>query len=120
VGETFHITSDELLTWNQIHEILARAAGAEPPKLVHVPSDVIAKYDADWGAGLLGDKTHSMVFDNSKIKRFVPSFRATIPYEVGAREVLAWYDADASRRSVNAEFDALTDRIIAAQGRANG
>lgn len=120
VGETFHITSDELLTWNQIHEILARAAGAPPPKLVHVPSDVIATYDAGWGAGLLGDKTHSMIFDNSKIKRFVPTFAATTPYEAGAREVLAWYDADASRRTVSAEFDALTDRIIAAQSRANG
>jgi nucleoside-diphosphate-sugar epimerase len=120
VGETFHITSDELLTWNQIHEILARAAGAPPPKLVHVPSDVIATYDAGWGAGLLGDKTHSMIFDNSKIKRFVPTFAATTAYEAGAREVLAWYDADASRRTVSAEFDALTDRIIAAQGRANG
>jgi nucleoside-diphosphate-sugar epimerase len=119
LGEVFHITSDELLTWNQIHESLARAAGAEPPKLVHVPSDVINQYDPAWGAGLLGDKTHSMVFDNSKIKRFVPTFAATIPYEVGAREVLAWYDGDASRRSVSAEFDALTDRIIAAQGRAN-
>lgn len=119
VGETFHITSDELLTWNQIHEILARAAGAEPPKLVHVPSDVINRYDPAWGASLLGDKTHSMIFDNSKIKRFVPTFAATIPYEVGAREVLAWYDADASRRTVDATFDALTESIIAAQGSAS-
>jgi nucleoside-diphosphate-sugar epimerase len=120
VGEAFHITSDELVTWNQIHEILARAAGAPAPKLVHVPSDVIATYDAGWGAGLLGDKAHSMIFDNSKVKRFVPTFAATVPYEVGAREVLAWYDADASRCTVSAEFDALTDRIIAAQQRANG
>jgi nucleoside-diphosphate-sugar epimerase len=120
VGEVFHITSDELLTWNQIHEILARAAGAPPPRLVHVPSEVIDQYDPAWGAGLLGDKAHSMIFDNSKIKRFVPTFFATIPYEAGAREVLAWYDTEPSRRVVNAEFDALTDRIIAAQGRAKG
>jgi nucleoside-diphosphate-sugar epimerase len=111
IGEAFHITSDELLTWNQIHETLARAAGAEA-KLVHVPSEVIATYDAGWGAGLLGDKAHSMIFDNTKVKRLVPGFVATIPYEVGAREVMAWYDADPSRRAVNAEFDALTDRII--------
>jgi nucleoside-diphosphate-sugar epimerase len=120
VGEAFHITSDELLTWNQIHEILARTAGAPPPQLVHVPSEVIHQYDPAWGAGLLGDKAHSMIFDNSKIMRFVPTFSATISYEVGAREVLAWYDAEPSRRVVNAEFDALTDRIITAQGRAMG
>jgi len=117
LGEAVHITTDELLTWNQIHEALARAAGAEP-KLVHVPSDVIATFDSGWGAGLLGDKTHSMIFDNSKVKRLVPGFTATIPYEVGAREVLAWYDADPARRAVSADFDALTDRLIAAQGRA--
>ena len=71
VGEAFHITSDELLTWNQIFETVARAAGAEA-HIVHVPSKLIAAYDADWGAGLLGDKAHSMVFDNGKIKRVVP------------------------------------------------
>jgi nucleoside-diphosphate-sugar epimerase len=119
LGEAFHITSDELLSWNQIHEILASAAGAEA-KLVHVPSDVINRYDEDWGAGLLGDKTHSMIFDNSKIKSVVPEFSATIPYQEGAREVIAWHDADAARRVVDPEFDALTDRIIAAQARALG
>ncbi len=119
LGEAFHVTTDEVLTWNQIHEILGRAAGVEP-ELVHVPSEVIAKYDAGWGAGLLGDKAHSMVFDNSKLKSVVPGFVATIPYEQGAHEVLAWYDADASRRVVDREFDALTDRIIRAQAGAHG
>jgi nucleoside-diphosphate-sugar epimerase len=119
LGEAFHITSDELLSWNQIHELLAAAAGTEA-KLVHVPSDVINGFDPHWGAGLLGDKAHSMIFDNSKIKSVVPEFAATIPYAQGAREVVAWYDADPARRAVNAEFDALTDRIIAAQGRALG
>jgi nucleoside-diphosphate-sugar epimerase len=118
VGDTFHITSDELLTWNQIHEILARAAGAEA-KLVHVPSATIAKHDAGWGDSLLGDKTHSMIFDNAKIKRAVPGFCATIPYAEGAREQLAWYDADASRRVVDAETDALMDRLVLAQTQAS-
>ena len=67
IGDVFHITSDKLLTWNQIHEIVAKAAGTTAD-IVHVPSEVIAAYDEGWGAGLLGDKTHSMVFDNSKIK----------------------------------------------------
>ena len=73
IGDVFHITSDELLTWNQIHEIVAGAAGTTA-NIVHIPSDVIAAYDEGWGASLLGDKTHSMVFDNSKIKRTVPDF----------------------------------------------
>jgi nucleoside-diphosphate-sugar epimerase len=117
IGEAFHITSDELLTWNQIHETLARAAGVEAI-LVHVPSEVIASYDPGWGAGLLGDKAHSMIFDNTKVKRLVPAFSCTIPYEAGAREVLAWYDADPARRTVSGEFDALTERIVAAQAGA--
>jgi nucleoside-diphosphate-sugar epimerase len=119
LGEAFHITSDELLTWNQIHELLARAAGAEA-KLVHVASDTIASYDRAWGDSLLGDKTHSMIFDNSKLKRVVPTFAATIPYAAGAREQIAWYDAEPARRSVDAATDALMDRIIAQQARAAG
>ncbi len=117
LGEAFHITSDELLSWNQIHELLAAAAGTEA-KLVHVPSALIHRFDQHWGDGLLGDKTHSMIFDNSKIKSVVPEFSATIPYAQGAREIIAWYDADAARRTLDPEFDALTDRIIAAQQRA--
>jgi len=119
VGETFHITSDELLSWNQIHELLGKAAGTEP-KMVHVPSDTIARYDPDWGDSLLGDKTHSMIFDNSKIKRAVPGFAATIPYAAGARETLAWFDADPARQVVDTKTDALMDRLVEAQARAAG
>jgi nucleoside-diphosphate-sugar epimerase len=111
VGDTFHITSDEALTWNQIHEILARAAGAAP-KLVHVPSALIAAFDPEWGASLLGDKAHSMVFDNTKIKRVVPDYRAVIPYVRGAEEQLAWYDADPERRVVDAATNTVVDRIL--------
>jgi nucleoside-diphosphate-sugar epimerase len=118
VGEAFHITSDEAVTWDQIHRIFADAAGAPPPEIVHVPSDVIAAYDPSWGAGLLGDKTHSMIFDNTKIKRFVPDFAATIPLSWGARDVIAWYDGDPARRAVNDAFDRLTDTILDAQRRA--
>lgn len=114
LGETFHITSDETTTWNGIHDLFAQAAGAEA-RLVHVPSTVIAAYDKDWGDNLLGDKTYSVLFDNSKIKRFVPDFAATIPLAWGAREVLAWYDADQSRQKVDERFDRQMDQIIAAQ-----
>lgn len=118
IGEAFHITSDELLTWNQIHEIVARAAGAPPPRIVHVPSDLINAFDLKWGAGLLGDKMNSMVFDNTKIKRVSPDFTCTVPFERGAREVISWFDADPARQTVDAEFNNLTDRIIAAYERA--
>ncbi|MEY9211254.1 nucleoside-diphosphate-sugar epimerase [Thermobifida halotolerans] len=83
IGDTFHITSDELLTWNQIYELMAAAAGAEP-RLVHVPSEVIAAADPKVGEGLLGDRTHSVVFDNSKVKALVPEHGATVPFAVGA------------------------------------
>jgi nucleoside-diphosphate-sugar epimerase len=116
IGDAFHITSDEWLTWNQIYEIIAQAAGAKA-RLVHVPSDTIAAYDKTWGAGLLGDKAHSMIFDNSKIKRVVPDYCATIPFSQGAREIMAWFDADPARQVVDERLDALMDRMIEAQER---
>jgi nucleoside-diphosphate-sugar epimerase len=111
VGEAFHITSDDVLTWNQIAETLAAAAGVIA-RLVHIPSDAIASADPEWGAGLLGDKAHSMVFDNSKLRSVVPGYRATIPFEQGAREIVAWYDADAARQVIDARLDAVMDRLI--------
>lgn len=116
LGETFHITSDELLTWNQIFQLVAQAAGVEP-NIVHIPSDFLARFSADWGASLLGDKAHSVIFDNSKIKRAVPDFVAAIPFSQGAREIMAWYDADPARQKVNAEIDQRMDDIIAAYER---
>jgi nucleoside-diphosphate-sugar epimerase len=113
IGQVFHITSDEILTWNQIFEILAHAAGAEA-RLVHVPSEFIAAFDPEWGVNLLGDKSHSMIFDNSKIKSIVPDFAATIPYSWGAEQQIAWYDADPARQAVDEELDRLMDSIIAA------
>lgn len=117
IGETFHITSDELLTWNQIFELVAEAAGTTAD-IVHVPSDLIAAYNPQWGAGLLGDKSHCMIFDNSKIKRLVPDYVASIPFARGAAEIMAWYDADPARQKVNQELDAVMDKIIAAYEKA--
>jgi nucleoside-diphosphate-sugar epimerase len=114
IGDAIQITSDEWLSWNQIFEIVARAAGTTA-KIVHVPSDMIAAYDPSWGAGLLGDKTHSMIFDNSKIKRLVPEFTCTVPFTRGAEEILAWYNADPTRQKVDDQFNQLCDRMIAAQ-----
>ena len=111
VGDTFHITTDDFLTWNQIAEALAAPLGV-PPRIVHVPSDAIAAADPEWGAGLLGDKAHSMVFDNSKLRALVPDFRPTIPFEVGAREIVAWHDEDPARQVVDARMDAVMDNLV--------
>ncbi len=111
IGEVFHITSDELLTWNQIHEIVARTAGTKAD-IVHVPSDAIARYDTEWSDGLLGDKMHSMVFDNTKIKRAVPDFSADIPFSVGIEDCIRWYDADPSRQEIDSNLNQLQDELI--------
>jgi nucleoside-diphosphate-sugar epimerase len=112
LGEAFHITSDDVLTWDQIARALAAALGVTP-RIVHVPSEVIASADASWGAGLLGDKAHSMVFDNSKLRSVVPGWRATVPFERGAREIVSWYLADPARQVVDSRLDALMDKLAA-------
>jgi nucleoside-diphosphate-sugar epimerase len=117
IGEAVHITSDELLTWNQIYTSMAEAAGVHPD-LVHIPSELINAYDPDWGAGFIGDKAHSVIFDNTKIKRLVPGFTASIPFHQGAREIIAWHDADPSRQILDENFNQRTDRILAAYQRA--
>jgi nucleoside-diphosphate-sugar epimerase len=111
IGDSFHITSDEVLSWNQIHEILADAAGAEP-RVVHVPSDAIFAADDAWGRGLLGDKAHSVIFDNAKVRALVPDYVASIPFWRGAREIVAWHDEDPSRRQVDERIDALIDQLV--------
>jgi len=115
LGEAVHITSDEALTWDQIHQVIASAVGGPPPTLVHVPSDTIAAHDAVWGAGLLGDKGHCKVFDNAKIRRLVPGFAATIPYHRGVEEVVAWHLADPARQVVDERMERLMDVLIARQ-----
>ncbi|HZZ50086.1 MAG TPA: hypothetical protein VFE65_24620, partial [Pseudonocardia sp.] len=110
LGEAFHITSDDTLTWDQIAHALATALGVTP-RIVHVPSEAIAAADPEWGAGLLGDKSHSMVFDNSKIKSVVPGWRAVIPFERGAREIADWYLGDAERQVTDPRLDALMDKL---------
>jgi nucleoside-diphosphate-sugar epimerase len=113
LGHAFHITSDEVLTWNQIYETIAEALGVEA-RIVHIPSDFIARVAPNLGAGLLGDKAWSVVFDNSKIKAFVPGFQAAIPFREGIRRTLDWFHADEARRRVDTSVNAEMDRILAA------
>jgi len=119
IGEAFHITSGDVLTWNQIAQILAAAAGVTAD-IVHVPSDMIAAADPDWGAGLLGDKAHSMIFDNAKLRSVVPGYQPGIPFEQGAREIVAWYDEDplGSRLTQNRRGHGQADQHLAATSAA--
>ena len=114
LGSPVHITSDESLTWNAIAGLFGRALGVEP-RIVHVPSDQIARELPDMGDGLLGDKAHSVVFDNSRIRSLVPGWVATTPFADGAREIVEWYLADPKRQTPDAAldtaFDALTQRF---------
>lgn len=111
IAEDFHITSDEWLTWNQINQMFAKELDVDI-SIVHVPSDVIAKYDSQIGDSLLGDKAHSMIFDNSKIKTVVPDFNCSIPFNQGAKEIVNWYKSNITRQIVDSRIDKLFDTII--------
>jgi nucleoside-diphosphate-sugar epimerase len=111
VGEAFHITSDEVLTWNQIYEGIAEALGVKA-EIVHIPSDFIARVAPGLAGSLLGDKTWSVVFDNGKIRDFVPGFRATVSFRDGIRRTLDWFAADEKRRQVDETVNTELDRIL--------
>ncbi len=112
-GHAFHITSDEVLTWDEIWHQAAEAAGCTA-NIVHVPSDFIAGMDDFQRGSLLGDKACSVVFDNSKLKRFVPGFQARIPWRVGIRRTLDWFEAKPERMTINTGHNKLHDDILAA------
>ncbi len=117
LGHAFQITSDETLNWNQITKSIARAAGVEELELVHVASEKIAEYDQSFRGSLLGDKAVSVVFDNSKIKRFVPEFKATVSFAQGIKKSIEWYDAHPEAQNVDREWNQLMDKIIEENGR---
>lgn len=116
-GHAFHITSDEVLNWNQIHDAVAEAAGVARPKFIHIASDFITACAPEEEGGLQGDKSNSVVCDNTKIKRYVPDFTATIRFRDGIKRSISWYDADPARRVVDREADAKYDKLIAAYER---
>ena len=116
IGHAFHITSDEVMCWDQWYRLTAEASGVEP-HLVHIPSDFIAACVPEARGGLLGDKAVSVVFDNTKIKRFVPGYCATVPYTQGIRRTIAWFDADPARRQIDDQANTLWDKLLEAYER---
>jgi len=113
IGHPFHITSDEILTWDQIYEAVAEAAGVKA-NIIHIPSDFIVKIDSSLTGSLLGDKSYSVVFDNTKIKTFVPDFKCVIPFSEGIKKTLAWFEADPKRMIIKKESNEMIDKIIKA------
>jgi len=111
VGEKFHITSDEILTWDQIIKTIGGLINIEP-NIVHIPSDLINHYAPNIGEGLLGDKSTSVVFDNSKIKKYVPDFECTVNYKEGITRSLKWIESHPKYCGIDHESNAVIDKII--------
>ncbi|WP_144876779.1 NAD-dependent epimerase/dehydratase family protein [Microbacterium sp. 1.5R] len=111
-GDTFQITSDFVYTWNEIYGMLGRAAGAEP-RIRHATSAAIEALIPERAGQLTGDMAHSVVFDNTKIRRLVPDFGATIGLHESAREIIDWHDAHPELQKVDPAIDALFDRLLA-------
>jgi len=113
IGHAFHITGDEVMTWDQFYRLTAQAAGVEA-RIVHIPSDFIAACLPDELGNLTGDKAVSVVFDNSKIKRFVPGYCAKVRFAEGIRRSIDWFDADVRRKQIDEEANASWDKLIEA------
>jgi len=111
IGHAFHITSDEVMTWDQWYRIVGGAIGVEP-RIVHIPSDFVVACLPEEEGSLIGDKSTSVVFDNTKIKRFVPNYCATTSFAHGIRQTLAWFNADPSRKQIDAARNAALDKVI--------
>ncbi|MCK6540593.1 MAG: NAD-dependent epimerase/dehydratase family protein, partial [Anaerolineales bacterium] len=117
IEEAFHITSDEVLTWDQIYLEVYDALGLEP-NIVHIPSDFIARFDDHAVGSLIGDKANSVVFDNSKIKRFVPEFDCKVKWSDGVRRALAWFETHPEFQTVDRDAVRRWDTILNAYQKA--
>ncbi len=111
IGNAFHITSDELLTWNQIYEAIGNAIGNKVD-IVHISSDFLCNYDNSLTGPLLGDKSYSVIFDNTKIKTFVPDYCATIPFSIGIKRTLDWFEEEPERMIIKEETNNMIDKIL--------
>lgn len=119
LGEAFHITSDESLTWNQIYQEIAKALHV-PLKLYHVTSDFLSAVGKqyDFEGSLIGDKSTTVIFDNSKLKSVVPTFSAKVPFRKGVRLTLEYLEKHPECKVLDAEFDLFCDQVISAEEKA--
>lgn len=116
LGEVFHITGDESLTWNQIHQCIGTAMG-QKVRMVHIASETLSLLNPDCVGNLLGDKSNTVIFDNTKIKRAVPQFCATTRFDQGVREALDYIYSHAECQHADPVFDEWSDRVIEAYER---
>lgn len=117
VGEAYHITTDEIKTWDSYAFDIGKAAGVIPD-ILHVPSDLISTISPEHTGGLLGDKSHSMIFDNKKIRAVTPGYKADIRFEDGIRESVEWYDKNKDLQKTDEDFDMLCDKIVLQMNKA--
>jgi nucleoside-diphosphate-sugar epimerase len=113
IGETFHITSEDVYTWDQIYTIIGEALGVEA-RLVHVPSELFPVVAPDWfwSELLIGDLAHSGVFDNTKIRRFVPSFSPKLSFHRAARRMIDWHQAHPDETATDQATEAVLERVV--------
>lgn len=111
LGETFHITGDESLTWNQVYEAIGAALGIRP-QMVHIASETLGALCGEYVGALLGDKSNTVLFDNTKIKRAVPEFCARKRYDQGVREAIEYIYAHPECQKPDPAFDEWCDRVI--------
>ena len=115
IGQPFHITSDERLTWNDIYRAVGAAVGVQP-NIVHVASDFIVKVAPQYLGTLIGDKSWSVIFDNSKIKSYVPEYKAVIPFHQGIRRTIEQFEANEQHYQSDPEDHAEIEQILKAYG----
>ncbi|MGD0463264.1 MAG: SDR family oxidoreductase [Tepidisphaeraceae bacterium] len=113
IGNAFHITSDEVLTWNQCYQIVADAVGARP-KFVHVSSEMLTAFNPELEGWLAGGFSNSVVFDNTRIKSWVPDFLATTGFKEGIGQTIRHFQSNPRLQVVDSKFDQWCDRVIAA------
>lgn len=113
IGHAFHITSDEVLSWNMIYKILADSLGREL-NAVHIASDFICSIVPSYTGTLLADKAESVLFDNSKIKTFVPGYKASIPFAEGIKRTLKWLEENPEMKVIDPEENKRIDNILKA------
>ncbi|GIG54383.1 NAD-dependent epimerase/dehydratase family protein [Demequina activiva] len=117
LGRAVHITGDEALTWNGLYGAIATAAGIDPEAFaaqrVCVPSDALVAAAPDQAGSIYGDKMHPAVYDTSLIKALVPGWEARIAFEDGMAEAIAWFEADTARQTIDADANAMADRLAA-------
>lgn len=118
IGEAVQITSDESLTWNQIYQIVANALGVKL-NAVHASTEFLdACGEYDFRGSLLGDKSNTVVFDNSKLKRLVPGFTARVRADQGIRDTVSYVLSHPECQVEDSDFDAWCDRVVEALDRA--